>query len=151
MTANAQSRIYGDANPTLTYVSTGLVNGDTLTGILATTATTTSNVGSYAITQGALAASSNYALTYVGADLTVTAAAPPVPANAQSVVFPSSVISNDFLLNAANDNGFAAAYFAQDPDASDCSPVGVGKALNRHGRVDLIGGSSASCKAWRVK
>ena len=47
--ANAQSRTYGAANPTLTYVATGLVNGDTLTGLLATTATTTSNVGAYGL------------------------------------------------------------------------------------------------------
>ena len=70
VTADAQSRIYGAANSTLTYVSSGLVNGDTLSGLLATTATTTSNVGAYAITQGTLAASANYALTYVGANLT---------------------------------------------------------------------------------
>jgi MBG domain-containing protein len=38
---------------------------------LATAATTQSVAGSYAITQGSLAASSNYALSYVGADLTV--------------------------------------------------------------------------------
>ena len=43
--ADPQSRAYGAANPTLTYVTTGLVNGDTLTGLLATSATATSNVG----------------------------------------------------------------------------------------------------------
>ena len=47
---------YGSAVPALTYNETGLVNGDTLSGLLATTATTTSNVGNYAITQGTLAA-----------------------------------------------------------------------------------------------
>jgi filamentous hemagglutinin family protein len=82
--ADAQSRAYGAANPTLTYVATGLVNGDALTGLLATTAGGTSNVGSYAITQGTLAASANYALTYTGANLTVTAAALSVVADAQS-------------------------------------------------------------------
>ena len=86
VTANAQTRPYGAANPTLTYVAAGLVNGDTLTGALATTATATSSVlGSpYAITQGTLAASPNYALTYVGANLTVTAAPLTVTANPQS-------------------------------------------------------------------
>ena len=63
---------------------TGLVNGDTLTGLLATTATATSNVGAYEITQGTLAASANYALSYVGANLTVTVAALTVTAEAQS-------------------------------------------------------------------
>ena len=49
-----------------------LVNDDTLSGALTTAATVTSNVGDYAITQGTLAASDNYAITYVGANLSVT-------------------------------------------------------------------------------
>ena len=80
----ADAELYGAANPTLTYNETGLVNGDTLTGALATTATTASNVGAYGITQGTLAASSNYTLSYTGANLTVTAAALTVTANAQT-------------------------------------------------------------------
>ncbi|MFT3939335.1 filamentous hemagglutinin N-terminal domain-containing protein [Rhodopseudomonas sp.] len=76
VTADAQSRISGNANPTLTYAvgGLGLVNGDVLTGALATSATMASSAGTYAITQGSLLASPNYALTYVGADLTITAA-----------------------------------------------------------------------------
>src|SRR3546814_13794032 len=64
------------ANPALTYRvgGLGLVNGDTLTGALATAATTASDVGAYAIAQGSLSATSNYALTYQAADLTVTPA-----------------------------------------------------------------------------
>jgi len=52
--ANGQSRTYGDANPTLSYGITAgsLVNGDTLSGALATLATISSDVGSYAITRG---------------------------------------------------------------------------------------------------
>ena len=87
VTADAQSRLYGAANPALTYVSSGLLNGDALSGGLATTATTTSNVGTYGITQGTLAASPNYALTYVGANLTVTAAPLTVTADAQSRLY----------------------------------------------------------------
>ena len=73
VTADAQSRAYGDANPALTYQvgGAGLVNGDTLSGVLATSATTASNVGSYGIGQGTLAASGNYALNYTGNNLTV--------------------------------------------------------------------------------
>ena len=58
VTADAKSRAYGDANPALTYQvgGSGLVNGDTLSGALATSATTASNVGVYGITQGTLAA-----------------------------------------------------------------------------------------------
>ena len=74
VTADAKSRAYGDTNPALTYQigGSGLVNGDTLSGALATTATAASDVGVYGITQGTLAASSNYAFAYVGANLTVT-------------------------------------------------------------------------------
>lgn len=86
ITANALSRTYGDANPALTYVvgGQGLVNGDTLTGALATSATTTSNVGNYAITQGTLAASSNYSVAYSGANLSVLARSLTITANALS-------------------------------------------------------------------
>ncbi len=34
--ANAQSKVYGDVNPSLTYTATGLVNNDTLSGELST-------------------------------------------------------------------------------------------------------------------
>jgi len=73
--ADPLSRTYGAANPTLTYVTTGLVNGDTLSGNLATSATTASSVGTYGITQGSLSASSNYALNFTGALLTINPAA----------------------------------------------------------------------------
>ena len=47
VTADAKSRAYGDANPALTYQvgGSGLANGDSLSGALATSATTASNVG----------------------------------------------------------------------------------------------------------
>jgi hypothetical protein len=82
VTADARSRTYGDANPVLTYQvgGSGLVNGDTLSGALATSATASSDAGVYGITQGTLAASSNYAFAFAGANLTVTpVAAPRVP------------------------------------------------------------------------
>jgi filamentous hemagglutinin family protein len=149
--ADAQNRIYGAANRSLTYVigGSGLANGDTLSGLLFTTATSASNIGTYAITQGTLAASSNYTLTsFAGANLTVTAAPPSVAAapitiaaNAQSAAFPSYFSSYDFT-----GNGFPPTNFAADADESTCTPAGVVQSLNRNGRVDLVGGSAASCK-----
>ncbi|PLK22309.1 hypothetical protein C0V72_15600 [Porphyrobacter sp. TH134] len=89
VTADALSRIYGNANPALTFTvgGQGLVNGDTLSGALATAANATSNVGTYAITQGTLAASANYDLSYTGADLTVTARPITVTADALSRIY----------------------------------------------------------------
>ncbi|WP_376094036.1 MBG domain-containing protein [Roseomonas sp. CCTCC AB2023176] len=86
VTADPQSRSYGDANPALTYAvgGRGLVNGDALAGSLATGAGPTSGVGAYAITQGSLDAGSNYAITYAGADLTITPRAITVTADPQS-------------------------------------------------------------------
>ncbi len=74
VTANNLGRVYGNANPALTFTvgDLGLVNGDQLTGALATTADVTTPVGNIAITQGTLAASSNYALTFVDGQLTIT-------------------------------------------------------------------------------
>jgi MBG domain (YGX type) len=140
VTANPQSRAYGDANPTLTYVATGLVNGDTLTGVLATTAGATSNVGLYAITQGTLAASSNYTLTYIGDDLTVTPA--PVVDVAQAVLFPSSFSA---IVIPGSDNN-ASANLLSDSVSSACSPESVWKRLRRFGRVELTGRNAGSCQ-----
>ena len=74
VTANNLSRLYGNANPALAFTvgGQGLVNGDQLTGALATTAGATTGVGTVAITQGTLAATANYDLTFVGGLLTIT-------------------------------------------------------------------------------
>ena len=89
ITADALSRIYGNANPVLTYAvgGQGLVNGDTLTGALATTATTTTGIGTSAITQGTLAASANYDVTYVGSTLTITPRPVTITADALSRIY----------------------------------------------------------------
>ena len=71
VTADAKTKTFGAADPELTYVATGLVNGDQLTGAL--TRAEGQAVGTYAIEQGTLAASSNYTLTFNGANLTITA------------------------------------------------------------------------------
>jgi hypothetical protein len=72
VTADAQSKVYGTTDPTLTYKVTGgsLVNGDVFTGAL--TRDAGENAGTYNINQGTLALNSNYNLTYAGAKLTIT-------------------------------------------------------------------------------
>ena len=82
LTADAASRIYGNANPSTgsaTGNAGGLVNGDSVTSVALTTpATVTSNVGSYALTgSSALFGSgvaSNYAISYAtrASGLTIT-------------------------------------------------------------------------------
>lgn len=89
VSADAQTKIYGSADPALTYAigGSGLVNGDTLTGALARAAGETVAGGPCAINLGTLAASSNYALAYTGAALSITPAALTVAGNNQSRVF----------------------------------------------------------------
>lgn len=76
VTANAMTKVYGNAVPTLTYQvqaqgeGVGLRSGDTFTGALATVATATSDVGAYAITSSL--ANPNYNITYNGTNLSVT-------------------------------------------------------------------------------
>ncbi len=71
ITADAQTKVYGDADPALTYtVSPAIAPGDAFTGAL--TRAAGEDAGVYAISQGSLALSSNYTLTYNGNNLTIT-------------------------------------------------------------------------------
>ncbi|WP_316795539.1 MBG domain-containing protein [Pedobacter agri] len=86
VTAAAKSKTYGDADPALTYTfAPALAGTDTFSGSL--TRTLGENVGTYAINQGTLALSSNYTITYVGADLTIGAKAITVTAAAKSKTY----------------------------------------------------------------
>ncbi|MBT8565374.1 hypothetical protein G6709_03615 [Polynucleobacter paneuropaeus] len=93
--ANAQTMAYGAAVPTLTYTYTGLVNNQsstTFTGALSTTALSTSSVGTYAISQGNLAATGNYAITsYTPGYVTITPAALTITANNQNTTYGTSL------------------------------------------------------------
>jgi hypothetical protein len=72
VTADATSKEYGEDDPALTYqvTSGSLLGSDQLSGAL--TRVAGDDVGTYAIQQGTLTAGSNYALTFVGANLTIT-------------------------------------------------------------------------------
>ena len=74
VTAEAKTKVYGTDDPALTYTYDGLINGDSFTGAL--TREEGSDVGTYAIAQGTLTAGGNYAITYTGANLTITQATP---------------------------------------------------------------------------
>lgn len=78
VSANPATGVSGQPIPALGYAVTGVVNGDAadtvLGGALATTATSGSAPGAYAITQGSLTSPLGYVVQYQGADLTLTAA-----------------------------------------------------------------------------
>jgi hypothetical protein len=78
VSADAQTKVYGAADPALTYriTSGNLVNGDGFIG--APTRAAGEGVGGYPIGQGTLSAGTNYNLTYVGNALTITPATPKI-------------------------------------------------------------------------
>jgi len=90
-TADNKSRAYGDANPTFTITYTGFKNSETSTVIdtaptSATTATLTSNVGSYNIVPAG-GTDNNYSFTYVNGALSITKAILTATADNKSKVF----------------------------------------------------------------
>ncbi|GCL62751.1 MBG domain-containing protein [Pseudaquabacterium pictum] len=89
VTANAQSKVYGSSDPTLTYqlTSGSLVGNDSLSGSLSRNSG--ENVGSYAISAAALA-NGNYTITAVDGALSITPRPITVAADAQSKVYGNS-------------------------------------------------------------
>ncbi len=75
ISAEPESRYFGQPNPSLLYTVSGegLLAGDTLSGALTTTAAASSVPGAYPILLGSLSAGSNYAINFVGAQLDVLA------------------------------------------------------------------------------
>jgi autotransporter-associated beta strand protein len=83
VTADAKAKVYGAADPALTYAySPSLISGDSFSGALSRAGG--ENVGSYAINQNTLALSANYTLGYTGANLSITPAALGITANSTS-------------------------------------------------------------------
>lgn len=112
VTAHTLNKVYGAALPTLTYTASGLVGSDTLSGALATEATAASDVGQYNITQGTLAASANYTLTFTAAQLTVTPAPLQVAADNLSKDFGEAVplLTYHLLNSLVNDDTLAEVF-----------------------------------------
>ncbi|MBU3582007.1 hypothetical protein ICN19_08250, partial [Polynucleobacter sp. AP-Capit-er-40B-B4] len=107
VTVDSKSMNYGDAlMPTLTYSVAGLVNGDTSTISLATTASaytgaagSASNVGSYPITATA-SSNRNYLVSSSDGVLTVNTVALTIQANTQSTTYGSPLVLSQSALTA---------------------------------------------------
>lgn len=92
--ADSLSKIYGEADPVLTYTAEGLVGTDKLTGAL--TRDAGEDVGSYAITQGTLAANRNYVLSFTGATFCVDCRSASFAAEDQTIVFGGEISQEAF-------------------------------------------------------
>ncbi|AUN32975.1 MBG domain-containing protein [Niveispirillum cyanobacteriorum] len=76
VTANAVSRVYGAADPALSFAVSGLKRDDSAAAVLTggLVRATGGNAGRYAIGQGSLAANANYRVSFTGADFVITPA-----------------------------------------------------------------------------
>ena len=84
--ADRQWKVYGEADPELSYTLEGLPEDAVVTGALSRAEG--ENVGTYAITQGTLSVEGDYEIQFIGADFVITKAdavvvMAPVPAGAQ--------------------------------------------------------------------
>ena len=111
VTAVAKSKVYGDADPALTFTNSSLGAGVDVNGALTRASGESVNGGPYAITQGTVtnANNPNYTITYVGANLTITARPITVTAVAKSKVYgdadPALTFTNSSLGAGVDVNG----------------------------------------------
>ncbi|MEX0909748.1 MAG: YDG domain-containing protein [Candidatus Paceibacterota bacterium] len=133
VTANPQNKTYGNAEPDFTYeITTGsLVQGDELTGSLSRDAG--ENVGTHTITQGDLD-NSNYGITFVSDNLTITERAITVSAVTDTKTYDGTTDSAATpiimvgTLASGDSAGFTQTY--------DNKNVGTGKTLTPAGSVN---------------
>jgi hypothetical protein len=95
VTATSESMTYGGAVPVLAYSFSGLADGgppaSVFLGALGTSATSSSSVGEYPITQGTLVANPNYTVSFTPAVLTITPATLYIQAHDESMYFGGAV------------------------------------------------------------
>ncbi|MBU4119529.1 MAG: hypothetical protein KJ555_12290, partial [Proteobacteria bacterium] len=94
VTANTVTKTYSATDPLLSYATSAFQSADTaatvLSGALSRAAGESVASGPYAISQGSLAANSNYSIAFTGNTFTITPASLNVAANPQSKLFGAS-------------------------------------------------------------
>ena len=124
-----QVKIYGAAVPVLAYGESGLVNGDTaavFSGALATTASASSDVGTYPIGQGTVSAGPDYVIGYTAGSLTVAPAALTVNTDDPSQVYGTPLPRLTFHASGLV-NGDTISVFKGALDTTAASGSGVGQ------------------------
>lgn len=87
ITADGHSKVFGDADPALTYTVTGLESGDSLTQVPTCTRAAGEDVGPYAITCSGATAASKYVISYVAGSLAITAKSGVVTADNKTITY----------------------------------------------------------------
>jgi gliding motility-associated-like protein len=128
VTAASKTKIYGEANPSLTFGYTGLVNGDTRANVepsISTSANTSSGVGTYSITLSG-GSDPNYNLSLVSNTLTVNAATLTVTAASKTKIYGEANPSLTFGYSGlVNGDTRASVEPTVGTTATNSSPVGT--------------------------
>ncbi len=120
VTADAKTKVYGTADPALTYTSVpSLIGSDTLPGNL--TRTGTENVGVYDIEQGTLNGGTNYSITsFVGATFTITIANQTITVTTHA---PASATNGSSFTVAANSSSSLAVAYSSSGVCTNVGPL----------------------------
>jgi len=126
ITGNDAAIIYADAIPALDVLYSGFENGEDATVLTTaptavTSATATSNAGTYAITSSG-GADDNYSFTYVDGTLTISQAILTVTANDAAISYADAIPALDVLYSGFQ-NGEDAAALTTVPTASTLATV----------------------------
>jgi predicted hotdog family 3-hydroxylacyl-ACP dehydratase len=114
ITANAQTKEYGAADPPFTFTVSGFLNGDNsdiFTGSLSRAPG--ENVGIYPITEGSLSAGGNYTIVYTGNYMTITKATQQISWAQNLLVGCNS--TTQVLLTGVASSGLPIKYSVSDP------------------------------------
>lgn len=118
VTAVAKTKVYGTADVVLTYVvAPNLVGTDVFTGSLSRVVG--EDVGTYGIAQGTLSAGSNYLITFLGADFTISKADQQITWNQNLVSDCGS--SASIVLTATSNSGLPISYTSSDSNVATVS------------------------------
>ena len=159
--ANSQNKIFGTSDPVLTFSVTGLVNnpalgiadtaGIVLSGALTRVPGESALGGPYAITQGSLAANSNYTLGFTLNNFTITGAAeePVLGFNPGQIIY-TGIINNDPYERPGNFWHISLNYNNADPGFDVMRGTGdLNSRSNRHSIncASVFGGGF--CETWQ--
>src|SRR3954470_23640184 len=124
--ADHQTKVYGSADPLLSFVATGLQARDTaataLSGGLAVEIG--SNVGSYAIGAGTLATTSNYTLVFTGSTLDITPGGLTIAAGSDSKVYGTAFAPTAFTVAGPLNSDTAGSVPLTTAGSGASAPVG---------------------------
>ncbi|TEQ19962.1 hemagglutination protein, partial [Pseudomonas aeruginosa] len=142
--ADAKTKVYGDADPSLTYQVSGLKNGDTAGAVLnggSLSRVAGENVGVYGINQGGLGlVSANYDLSYQGNNLTITKALLNVIADAKTKVYGDADPSLTYQVSGLK-NGDTAGAVLNGGGLVRVSGENVGNYAIQQGGLGLVSGN----------